>query len=159
MPDRYALIFSVLFGLFIGIGAFTFIYAKGYSYVTDDPAACSNCHIMNRHFDSWLKGSHRAVAVCNDCHTPANFFGKYATKASNGFWHSFAFTTGKFPDPLRIKPHNLEVAEDACRKCHQDVVAAISPGFHLTGFADRKAPKTEPVTCTRCHDSVGHVVR
>lgn len=26
----------------------------------------------------------------------------YLAKASNGFWHSLAFTTGTFPDPLQI---------------------------------------------------------
>jgi nitrate/TMAO reductase-like tetraheme cytochrome c subunit len=25
---------------------------------------------MREQFDGWLRASHRAVAVCNDCHTP-----------------------------------------------------------------------------------------
>src|SRR5688572_32577853 len=40
------------------------------------------------HFDAWNKSSHRAVATCNDCHTPHNLVGKYTVKAKNGFWHS-----------------------------------------------------------------------
>ena len=66
---------------------------------------------MNEQFDGWQRSSHRAVAGCNDCHAPHTFLGKYATKASNGFWHSFAFTTGDFPDPIRIKDHNREVTD------------------------------------------------
>ena len=55
------------------------------------------------------------VATYNDCHTPHNFDGKYVRKASNGFGHSFYFTTGRFPDPLRITEGNSEVTEDTCR--------------------------------------------
>ncbi len=133
-------------GLAVGIGAYTFVYAKGASYFTDDPAACANCHIMRTHYDGWIKSSHRAVATCNDCHTPSGFVPKFYTKASNGFWHSFAFTTGRFPDPLRIKPHNLEVANEACRKCHQEIVDAIEGTTH----------GARTLSCLPCHQSVGH---
>jgi hypothetical protein len=46
---------------------------------------------MKDHYDAWTKASHRAVAVCNDCHTPAGLLPKYVTKARNGFWHLFYF--------------------------------------------------------------------
>ena len=88
------ILLGVIIGIAVGIGAYTFAYAKGWSYLTDDAAACANCHVMREQFDGWLKSSHRAVATCNSCHTPANLVGKYLTKASNGFWHSFFFTTG-----------------------------------------------------------------
>ena len=88
------------------VGGYTFIYAKGYSYVTNNPAACANCHVMRDHFDAWAKGSHRAVATCNDCHAPPDFLPKYLTKARNGFWHSFYFTVGGYSDPIRITPRN-----------------------------------------------------
>ena len=97
------IVIGVLVGLGAGLGAYTFVYAKGYSYLTNDPAACANCHVMESYYSGWLKGPHRAVAACNDCHTPHNFVGKYATKASNGFWHSFYFTTGAYPDNLEIR--------------------------------------------------------
>jgi cytochrome c nitrite reductase small subunit len=134
-------------GLVIGIGGYTFIYAKGSSYLTDDPAACANCHIMREQYDAWVKASHRAVAVCNDCHTPAGFAAKYATKAANGFWHSFAFTMGRFPEPLRINARNLRISELSCRKCHQEIVEAIE-GPHRSAA---------PLSCTRCHSEVGHL--
>ncbi len=133
-------------GLAAGVGGYTFVYARGASYLTNDPAACANCHVMQEHYDAWLKSSHRSVATCNDCHTPAGFLPKYATKASNGFWHSFAFTTGRFPDPLRIKPHNRAIAQQACLKCHADVVEAMGGAHDGPGGPD----------CARCHASVGH---
>ena len=72
-----------------------------------------------------MKSPHRHVAVCNDCHAPHDLVGKYAVKANNGFWHSFAFTSGDYPDPVRIKPGNREVTEGACRRCHAPIVEAI----------------------------------
>ena len=31
-------------GILTAVGGYTFVYAKGYSYLTNDPAACANCH-------------------------------------------------------------------------------------------------------------------
>ncbi len=138
---------GAVMGAALGLGSYTFLYAKGYAYLVDKPAACANCHIMAEQYDGWLKSSHRHVATCNDCHTPPGFVAKYATKADNGFWHSFAFTTGRHPDPIRIKPRNARVTERACRKCHQDIVEMIDSRGH--GSPD--------VSCVRCHLSVGHL--
>lgn len=134
-------------GVFMAVGAYTFIYAKGYSYLTNDAAACANCHVMDNHYRAWMKSSHRAVAVCNDCHTPPGLVPKYATKAINGFNHSLAFTTGRFPEPLRITPRNEDITERACRKCHENIVAAIEAPV---GSAER-------LSCIRCHSTVGHL--
>lgn len=149
---------AALVGTLAGLGAFTFVYARGASYLGHDPAACANCHIMSEHYSAWLKSSHRAAAGCNDCHTPHDFVRKYAVKASNGFWHSFAFTTGRFPDPLRIKRGNLRVTEEACRHCHEAVTEAIDHGGEPREGAAR-ALAGEAVLCTRCHDDVGHWTR
>src|SRR5262245_18346906 len=116
------IVLGITMGLALGVGAYTFIYAKGASYLTNDPKACVNCHIMQEQYDGWIKSSHRSVAVCNDCHAPADFVGKYKTKGLNGFWHSFYFTTGTYPDPIRITARNEKVTENACRKCHSDIV-------------------------------------
>ena len=112
-------------GVVAGLGAFTFVYAKGASYLTTDAASCANCHIMEEHYSAWLKSSHRNVAKCADCHMPHDALGKYAAKASNGFWHSLAFTTGRFPDPLQIKAHNRAITERTCRDCHDAIVDQI----------------------------------
>jgi hypothetical protein len=67
------IILGVGLGLAVGVGVYTFWYGKGYSYMSNDPNACANCHIMNDQYSGWLKSSHRSVATCNDCHTPHNF--------------------------------------------------------------------------------------
>lgn len=147
-PAALALV-GLIAGIAAGVGGYTFLYAKGASYLTNDPQACANCHIMSDHYNGWIHSSHRSVAVCNDCHTPAGFLPKYATKASNGFWHSFAFTTGRFPDPLRIKPHNYRITQKACRKCHEAIVQAIDATAGPHGGEDA-------LDCIRCHRNVGH---
>lgn len=149
MVRTLLVIAAVLSGLALGLGGFTFGYAGGASYMTNDPAACANCHVMQGHYDDWRHSSHRSVAVCNDCHTPPGVVGKYTVKAKNGFWHSFYFTTGRFHEPIRITPSNREVTEQACRKCHAAVVAAIDPNP-----GHRPSDKT---SCIRCHSTVGHM--
>lgn len=141
------MVMAVAMGVAAGVGGYTFVYAQGGSYLTDDPTACANCHVMQEYYDAWLKSSHRIAAVCNDCHTPAGFVGKYSVKASNGFWHSFAFTTGLFPDALQIRASNRAVTEQSCRTCHQEIVTAIDGPHGQIGGA---------VSCVRCHLAVGH---
>jgi cytochrome c nitrite reductase small subunit len=137
---------AVTAGAAVGIGGYTFIYAEGGSYVTNNPAACANCHVMQGHYDAWIKSSHRNVATCNDCHTPHDVLGKYATKALNGFNHSLAFTTGRFHEPIRIGARNRAIAEAACRHCHADMVRMI----------DRHGEGEGALDCIRCHADVGH---
>jgi cytochrome c nitrite reductase small subunit len=146
MPRWVLMVLAGLVGVAAGVGAYTFVYARGASYLANDPAACVNCHVMREQFDGWVASSHRAVAVCNDCHTPPGVVSKYATKALNGFWHSVAFTTGRFHEPIAIKARNRSVTESACRGCHGTIVEAIEthPGN----------PRT---SCTGCHASVGHL--
>jgi cytochrome c nitrite reductase small subunit len=130
----------------IGIGVFTVVYANGTSYLSDDPKACVNCHVMREQYDGWSHGSHKAVAVCNDCHTPHDsIVSKYAVKAINGVRHSMAFTFGGFPEPIRIADFDRNIAQQNCLSCHRDMVAMIS-----------HAGEAEPTDCLRCHAKVGH---
>ncbi|ANM31736.1 hypothetical protein ABI59_22530 [Acidobacteria bacterium Mor1] len=137
-------------GILGGLGAFTFGYGDGASYLRDDPAACANCHVMQPQYDSWINSSHHAVATCNDCHLSHDPVGKWVTKADNGFFHSLAFTTGNFPDPIEIKPRNRRVTQSACLHCHGDL---LHPSFP-TVSADDEAGR-----CARCHADVGHALR
>ncbi len=144
-----AVVFAMLLGMLAGAATFTFGYGKGASYLSNDPETCINCHVMQGHMDSWQHSSHHHVAVCNDCHLPHNFLGKYITKADNGFFHSLAFTLQNYHDPIRIKPRNARVAQGSCIHCHQDVVHAMLP---LAGTTDM-------LSCVHCHKDVGHALR
>ena len=146
-PERVGIFFGLCVGLLAGLGVYAFYFAKGTSYLTDDPEACANCHIMQGHLDAWEKSSHSNVATCNDCHAPHSFIGKYQTKALNGFHHSAAFTTGDFHEPIQITERNRNITEKACRHCHSAVVSMM----------DTLAKEAGATSCLRCHASVGHL--
>jgi cytochrome c nitrite reductase small subunit len=145
-PDFLTVLTALAVGLAIGISGFTFVYAKGASYLTDNPQACANCHVMDEHFTGWLRSSHRNVAVCNDCHTPKGIFAKYLNKSANGARHSWAFTTGWFHEPIGITAGNRAITESRCRDCHQEITEAINAAH----------PRESALACIRCHGSVGH---
>ena len=136
----------LVIGALVGLGSYTFIYAKGFSYLSTDPKACANCHIMQEQYDGWERSPHHHAAVCADCHMPSGFFAKYLTKAENGFLHSKAFTLQNFADPIQIRERSLQVTNEACQKCHSSITGDV----HAT--ADREDPKR----CTHCHSDVGH---
>lgn len=139
---------SVL-GVLGGLGSFTFGYGDGFAYLRNDPAKCANCHVMQSSYDTWLKSSHRDVASCNDCHLAHHPVVKWLTKADNGFFHSLAFTTDRFHEPIRIKPRNRRVSQDACLHCHRR-------------FVDELLPATrggDTPWCVQCHADVGHALR
>jgi cytochrome c nitrite reductase small subunit len=138
---------AVPLGAALGLGLFTFDYAEGLSYASNDPAACANCHIMNEQYDGWLKASHKAVATCNDCHTPHDPVGKYTTKAINGYNHSKAFTLQNFHEPIMITRRNADILQDNCLRCHGDLVHEIVAG---------STTAEDAVRCVHCHRHVGH---
>lgn len=140
---------AVLIGASLGVGVFTFGYAKGASYLTNRPEACANCHVMQEHLDAWTKSSHGHVASCNDCHAPHDLLGKYYCKGRNGMFHSWAFTTGLFPDQIQITQYNRQVVEHACRHCHAQITHQMDP-------LPTSAGTVEAVSCLHCHSTVGH---
>lgn len=136
-----------LIGVMLGAGGYTFFYAEGTSYFSNNPRACVNCHIMREQFDSWQKASHHAQAVCGDCHMPQSFVSKWWVKGSNGYHHSVAFTFWNFHDPIRIKPSNAAVLNANCLYCHRDLVREITA---------HRVIHEEELYCVRCHAGVGH---
>lgn len=144
---------AIALGIVAGIGGFTFVYASGASYLTDDPEACVNCHVMRTEYEGWLRSSHRSVATCNDCHTPPGLLDHWVVKARNGWHHSLAFTTQDFAEPIRIGAYNAAVTEAQCRQCHGELVADLDA---LGVDAHGERPPGDAVSCARCHGSVGH---
>lgn len=132
-------------GVLAGVGFTTLDYAEGLSYLSTDPQACANCHIMQSEYDSWQKAGHHTVATCVDCHLPADFAGKSLAKSVNGWNHSKAFTLQDFPEPIRITPRNTQILQDNCTRCHADLV------HEQLGVA-----AAEPPQCVHCHAGAGH---
>jgi cytochrome c nitrite reductase small subunit len=139
-----ALVLCVLVGALLGAGTFTVQYAEGLSYLSNDPKACVNCHIMRDQYDGWQKASHHAVATCNDCHVPHQTIPKYLVKAENGFWHSKGFTLQDFHEPIMLRPVSSRILQANCVTCHRDLVNDI------LGHGK------ETTNCLHCHAAVGH---
>jgi cytochrome c nitrite reductase small subunit len=138
---------AISFGIFAGVGITTFVYAKGASYLSNDPKACANCHVMNQQYEGWMKSGHQQVAVCNDCHVPHDFFGKWYTKTENGIHHSWAFTFGNPSVSIKAREPSLKITQDNCVRCHS-TIAQHAAGKH--------AVISEELNCISCHRSVGH---
>jgi len=148
-PRILALI-PILVGIPVGLGAFTFHYAEGLSYFSNNPQTCVNCHIMNNEYDSWAKSGHHHVATCNDCHLPHQLVGKMIAKTRNGWNHSRAFTMQDFHEPIMIGPRNAAILQENCLRCHADLAHDISEMQASSGRA------TDAVSCVHCHKGVGH---
>lgn len=145
-----ALVLSVALGLLAGLGLYTADYSEATTYLSDDPKACVNCHVMRDAYDAWLKGPHHNQ-TCNDCHVPRDVVGKYWTKAQHGYYHSKGFTLQNFHEPIRITQSSLEVVQDSCVHCHEELVSGIGAA-HVSGMG---AAETES-GCVHCHAGVGH---
>lgn len=134
-------------GVAIGLIGFTFVYAKGFSYLGNDPTVCTNCHLMRDQYEAWSHGSHRQAAKCKDCHMPDFLPAEMALEGWNGARHALMFTTGWHVDYPFITKINRLVVEGQCRSCHGRIVQAIDadPGYHMK------------LDCARCHRSAGHL--
>lgn len=142
-----AVVALVLLGTALGVGSFTFQYAKGFSYFSTDPVACKNCHIMNAQFDSWQNASHHTAAGCVDCHLPHSGLEKWIAKADNGYRHSKGFTFQDFHEPIRIQGANRRILQENCLRCHGDLVHDMVAGA---------TSDPDAIRCIHCHLAVGH---
>lgn len=136
-------------GMLLGLGAVTFGVGQGAAYFSNNPASCANCHVMRDHYSSWQQSGHHHVATCNDCHLAPHPIRKWIVKADNGFFHSLAFTTGQFHEPIQIKERNRRVTQEACIHCHREYVENMLP----------TRPDGDMLNCVHCHRDVGHAHR
>jgi cytochrome c nitrite reductase small subunit len=146
MAKKNLTLLVLVSGITLGIGLFTFSFADGLSYFTDQPEACANCHIMNETFDHWTKGPHHLYATCQDCHISNEFFRGFAQKGSDGFRHAYAFTFGKPGINLTLSKDGKKRVMQACVGCHNDLFSDGSPIHNTTA---------EP-TCLNCHKDIAH---
>jgi cytochrome c nitrite reductase small subunit len=147
LPRLAIPLLAVLVGVALGLGLFTLHHAEALSYLSTDPAACANCHIMQSQYDSWQKSSHHTVATCVDCHLPHDFIGKYVAKTENGWHHSKGFTLQDFHEPIMIKSKNALILQRNCLACHGAIAHGLVEG--VNGEPDE-------VQCVHCHVDVGH---
>ena len=146
----FPVVVAVLVGVLVGLAVFTFGYAGGASYFGHESETCNQCHAMNKQYDAWQRGPHHAVTTCQSCHAPHDDVVAWAlNEADNGFWHSLKFTTGQYPENIRIREVNRVVVEQSCRTCHGEFTSNIE---FIHGDRD-----VNRVSCITCHSQVGHM--
>ncbi len=152
-PDKWIAPVLISVGVFIGLGIYVFYIARAYSYLSDDPKTCVNCHIMAPQYATWSHSAHREVATCSDCHIPHdNIFNKYLFKAKDGMRHATVFTMRAEPQVIFIKDEGKQVVQENCIRCHthlisDDKLKAFKPNVHRN-IDDR--------LCWNCHRETPH---
>lgn len=144
---------SILLGICLGIIINVFYVSNAVSYLSDDPRACVNCHVMTPEYETWERGSHGKVTNCNDCHVPHdNFFRKYLFKASDGLRHASMFTFKMEPQVIRIKDAGKEVVQENCIRCHSNYLHPVS----LRSINAKAIHDDTDQVCWDCHRETPH---
>ncbi|MBE2279809.1 MAG: cytochrome c nitrite reductase small subunit [Ignavibacteriaceae bacterium] len=152
-PPKFRIPVILLLGVLAGLLLVTFHISNAASYISDDPKACVNCHIMAPYYATWERGSHGRVTVCNDCHVPQdNIFNKYYFKASDGARHATMFTLRLEPQVIRIHKAGRDAVQANCVRCHENAIHPVS----LRGFSDKKTIASDETYCWDCHREVPH---
>jgi len=152
-PKKWRPAATFVVAIIFGMGIFLLDFSNAASYLSDDPQACVNCHLMTPQYLTWTHSSHREVANCNDCHVPHNnVANKYFFKAKDGLYHATIFTMRAEPQVIRARPPSIEVIQNNCIRCHQtQVTDAKTEAF----VADHVVNRTDR-TCWECHRDVPH---
>ncbi len=147
MPSHLRLLTFSLGGILLGLTALTIHLSRAPSYLTDEPEACVNCHVMRSAYVTWRHSSHAEVAHCNDCHVPHDSFWKHwAFKAQDGLRHAAIFTLRWEPQVIRLSRGAQPVVEENCRRCH-------GPLIHASSLANSGL---DQLRCWDCHREVPH---
>ncbi len=148
----------LLLAILTAMVALIFYLARATSYLSDDPRACINCHVMGPQYASWQRSSHVRVAHCNDCHVPHDHFLRhYLFKASDGLRHATIFTLRLEPQVIRIKSAGMRVVQENCIRCHRSLVDRTA----LIQMTPMMFTSPAPVTgafkkCWDCHLETPH---
>ncbi len=152
-PKKWRVAVFISCGALIGLGAVAFHVGNATSYLSDDPKACMNCHVMAPQHATWERGSHARVAVCNDCHVPHdNPIRKYAFKALDGARHSFMFTFKMEPQVIRIHDAGMAVVQENCIRCHTHQTQNVKEKFVSLDLRNHGGGKL----CWECHRETPH---
>lgn len=154
IPKELRIPLAIIGGVVGGLVCYTAYMARLHSYLSDDPSACVNCHIMTPYYETWRHSSHALWTNCNDCHVPHdNAFQKYAFKAKDGLYHSAIFTLRMEPTAIRPREESYEVIMNNCVRCHTDLNAHCLKNTAIT-YTDVK--KGMGKACWDCHRQVPH---
>lgn len=144
----------IVTGAFVGLFIYTFFASRAYSYLSDDPATCVNCHVMAPYYATWMHSSHGQRATCNECHMPQdNIVSKYIVKGINGVRHAAVFTMRTEDEAMQAIELNSQVIMNNCTRCHEQLnTEFVETGRH-TYFQKQEIGGQ---ACWDCHRDVPH---
>jgi len=152
-PTYWRLPVILLSGVFMGLFFYSFYVSRAYSYLSDDPKTCVNCHIMAPQYATWSHSSHREVTNCNECHVPHNnVFNKYFFKAKDGMRHSSIFTLRMEPQVIFIKNAGKGVVQNNCIRCHENLITDDKTKTYTREYHTFRTERY----CWECHREVPH---
>lgn len=152
-PDRWRIPVLILSGILAGLFIYLFQISKAYSYLSDKPETCVNCHIMAPQYATWAHSSHREKANCNDCHVPHNnVLNKYYFKAKDGLRHATIFTLRKEPQVIFIKEAGKQVVQDNCLRCHAQLLTDAKLRNYTAEYQHLRSERP----CWECHREIPH---
>lgn len=151
---RWQFLSVLLLGIFAGLSVYAFYLSKAWSYLSDEPATCVNCHIMAPQYSTWFHSSHREVTVCNDCHVPHNnITNKYFFKAKDGLRHATIFTLRAEPQTIYAKKASVNVIRQNCIRCHDPLIQNDA----MTALNSKSCRVVDSERlCWECHREVPH---
>ena len=152
--------FKIMAILLFIVALIFFVYmayiAKAWSYLSTDPKACINCHVMNTQYATWQHSSHAQRATCVECHLPTDgVINKYMAKVQDGWNHTLAFTFDTYDNAIKISDDGAKRVQANCISCHKSVTSTLSTNadkYH--NFEDDYVENGRK--CWSCHREVPH---
>lgn len=130
--------------------------SKAWSYLSKDPKACINCHVMNTQYATWQHSSHARDVTCVECHLPTDgFISKYMAKARDGFNHTVAFTFDTYDHAIKISDDGAKRVQNNCISCHKSLTSTLAGNANkYHNFDDENIANGRK--CWSCHTEVPH---
>lgn len=136
-----------------GMGFYVLQVSNAVAYLSDDPRACINCHVMTPQYITWDHSSHKNVATCNDCHVPHdNVVNKYFFKAKDGLYHASMYTMRAEPQVIKMHEAGQSVVQSNCIRCHESQVADAKMNSWVEKHYESKTGRQ----CWECHRQTPH---
>ncbi|NLA24247.1 MAG: cytochrome c nitrite reductase small subunit [Bacteroidales bacterium] len=151
-PEKWRIPVIIVLGCIVGAGFYTFYIAKAWTYLSESPETCVNCHIMKTEYTTWRQSSHGRNTTCNDCHVPQdNFFRGYYFKAKDGLRHATIFTARAYSQSITMLEPGRKVVFENCMRCHDNLTDRV-----MGGLTYKEIKQGNGKVCWDCHREVPH---
>lgn len=151
-PSSWKVPVIIILGTLTGVGLYTFYVSRAWSYLSDSPETCVNCHIMKTEYTTWRHSSHGRNTTCNDCHVPHdNIFRTYYFKAKDGLRHSAIFTIRGYSQSINMLDPGRSVVLENCIRCHGQLTEMVKANVSYEDVTSGNGR-----VCWDCHRDIPH---